>query len=286
MELHKRQELVEGLKAMADAPGPPGGAGVPAVPLAAMRSLAQEKSVALGDLERLALEEGLVPRRYLRNLGTIGMEGQLRLLEARAAVFGLGGLGGTVVELLARMGIGGLVLVDCDRFSDDNLNRQVLSTPANLGAWKAEVAAERVAAVNPAVTAAAHCLRAGRAEMEELLEGCSAAVDALDNIPSRFELQAACAARGVPLVHGAIAGFSGQVMTVYPGDAGVGLLYHEGEEHGVEVATGNPAATPAIVAALQVEEVVKIIAGVGEPLRRRLLFIDTESNLYEITEMS
>ncbi len=285
MELKRRRELAGRLRAAAGEPDA-GGAGAPAVPFDAMRSLAREESVALGDLERLALREGLVPARYRRNLGTIGMEGQLRLLEARAAVFGLGGLGGTVAELLARMGVGGLVLVDCDRFSDDNLNRQVLSAPQNLGEWKAEVAAERVAAVNPAVAAEAHCLRAGRREMEGLLAGCAVAVDALDNIPSRFELQAACAARGVPLVHGAVAGFCGQVMTVLPGDAGVGLLYREGEEHGVETATGNPAATPAVVAALQVQEVVKVVTGVGEPLRNRLLFVDVEGDLYEITEMS
>jgi molybdopterin/thiamine biosynthesis adenylyltransferase len=90
----------------------------------------------------------------------------------------------------------------------------------------------------------------------------------------------------VPLVHGAIAGFAGQVMTVFPGDPGLRLLYRGDQEHGVELATGNPAATPVVVAALQVNEVVKLITGIGEPLRHRLLFLDTESNLYEITEMS
>lgn len=227
-----------------------------------------------------------MPRRYLRNLGTIGMQGQLRLLESRVAVFGLGGLGGTVAELLARLGIGGLMLVDGDRFSDDNLNRQILSTPDNLGAWKAEAAARRVSAVNPAVDTRSLNKRVARLEMEDAIEGCDVAVDALDSIPSRLELQGACAARGVPFVHGAIAGFSGQVMTVFPGDAGVSLLYGEGQEHGIELATGNPATTPAIVAALQVKEVVKVITGIGEPLRHRLLFINTEDDLYEIIEMS
>jgi molybdopterin-synthase adenylyltransferase len=184
------------------------------------------------------------------------------------------------------MGIGGLVLVDGDRFSDDNLNRQILSDTTNLGAWKAETAARRISVVNPAVECMVRNQRVGRAEMEEVLAGCDVAVDALDNIPSRLELQEACAARDIPFVHGAIAGFSGQVMTVFPGDAGLCLLYSGEHEHGIELTTGNPASTPAIVAALQVKEVIKIIVGLGELLRHRILFLDTETNLYEITEIS
>lgn len=286
MEARKREGLVRELMAASEALAGPEGPGPAAVSFASMQSLALREGVAQGDLERLALSEGFMPRRYLRNLGTIGIRGQLRLLESSVAVFGLGGLGGFVVELLARLGIGSLVLVDGDRFSDDNLNRQVLSAPANLGAWKAEAAAQRVSAVNQAVAVRLLKERVARLEMEDALEGCDLAVDALDNIPSRLDLQSACAARGVPFVHGAIAGFSGQVMTVFPGDAGMSLLYQEGQEHGVELATGNPATTPAIVAALQAQEAVKVITGIGEPLRHRLLFLNTEENLYEIIEMS
>ncbi len=286
MESEKREDLLESLRSVAGTLTEHDGAELNVVSFIAMQALALKADVSMKDLEKLSLAEEIIPRRYLRNLGTIGREGQLRLLEARAAVFGLGGLGGTVAELLARMGIGGLVLVDGDRFSDDNLNRQILSDTTNLGAWKAETAARRISVVNPAVECMVRNQRVGRAEMEEVLAGCDVAVDALDNIPSRLELQEACAARDIPFVHGAIAGFSGQVMTVFPGDAGLCLLYSGEHEHGIELTTGNPASTPAIVAALQVKEVIKIIVGLGELLRHRILFLDTETNLYEITEIS
>jgi molybdopterin/thiamine biosynthesis adenylyltransferase len=286
MEGREREELLTSLRSVAETLTEPDGKELNAVSFTALQALALQVGVSMRDLEKLSLQEGIIPRRYLRNLGTIGREGQLRMLEARAAVFGQGGLGGTISELLARMGIGGLVLVDGDRFSDDNLNRQILSDTANLGAWKAATAAQHISAVNPAVECMVLNQRVGRAEMEEALAGCDVAVDALDNIPSRLELQEACAARGVPFVHGAIAGFAGQVMTVFPGDAGLCLLYQGDQEHGIEIATGNPASTPAVVAALQVSEVVKIIVGPGELLRNRILFLDTETNFYEITDMS
>lgn len=286
MQSEKREELLGSLRSVEETLTGPDGKELNVVSFIAMQTLALQADVSIKDLEKLSLAEEIIPRRYLRNLGTIGREGQLRLLEARVAIFGMGGLGGTVAELLARMGIGGMVLVDGDRFSDDNLNRQILSDTTNLGAWKAETAAERVSVVNPAVECMVRNQRVGRAEMEEALAGCDVAVDALDNIPSRLELQEACAERGVPFVHGAIAGFAGQVMTVFPGDAGLCLLYSGEYEHGIELTTGNPASTPAIVAALQANEVIKIIVGLGELLRHSILFLDTEASLYEITGLS
>jgi molybdopterin/thiamine biosynthesis adenylyltransferase len=247
--------------------------------------LAREAGLSLGEVERAALEAEVMPRRYLRNLGTLGWQGQLRLLDSGVAVFGLGGLGGMVLELLARMGVGRLVAVDGDRFSEDNLNRQLLSRSDNLGSAKAAAAAERVNAVNPAVELRALEAMADEESMQELAAGCAAAVDALDNIPSRLQLQEACRRLGIPMVHGAIAGFSGQVTTVFPGDPGLRLLYPQGGDRGIERVTGNPAATPALVAALEVAEVVKLLTGLGEPLRNRLLFLDTETNTFELTEL-
>jgi molybdopterin/thiamine biosynthesis adenylyltransferase len=114
--------------------------------------------------------------------------------------------------------------------------------------------------------------------MLELLHGASVLVDALDALPTRLALQRAARRLGVPMVHGAIAGYVGQVMTIFPEDAGLYGLY--GDEHvperGIEAQWGNPAATPMMVAAWQVQEVVKLLTGRGEPLRHRLLFMDSE----------
>lgn len=228
-------------------------------------------------LEIAALEQGIVPTRYLRNMGTFGPTGQLRLLAARVGVAGVGGLGGHVAELLARAGVGELVLVDPDVASDDNLNRQLMVTVANLGRPKVELAAERLAEVNPAVSVSGHRAAGDCESFAAYYRGSAAVVDCLDNLPSRWALLAAARNLGLPMVHGAIAGLSGQVTCFFPGDPGLELLYGPEEnapERGIEVRVGNPAPTPALVAACQAQEVIKLLTGVGAPLRRRLLLFD------------
>ena len=98
-----------------------------------------------------ALEQRIIPERYQRNIGTVGIDGQMRLLRSKVGVVGAGGLGGLAIELLARMGIGSLVVIDSDSFTASNLNRQLLSLEGGLGAGKAETAARRVKEINGAV---------------------------------------------------------------------------------------------------------------------------------------
>lgn len=245
-----------------------------------VRRLAIRYDLSPLDVEVFSLEAGIVPARYHRNIGTVGIEGQLKLLRARVGVCGLGGLGGHAVELLARMGVGHLVLADGDRFAETNLNRQVLCREIDLGRPKAERARERALAVNSSLDVTAHRGYLGAGDMREVFAGSQAVVDALDNVPSRLALQEGCAELGIPMVHGAIAGNAGQVMTVYPGDPGLKALYQPGEERGVEVVEGNPSALPALIAALQVQEVVKIVCG-GETIRHGFLFLDTSSNIFQ-----
>lgn len=254
--------------------------------LEAVDRLAAALALSRREVELAALEAGVVPLRYLRNLGTIGLSGQAALLRATVAVVGLGGLGGYVLEGLTRSGVGRLSAVDFDVFEEHNLNRQLLSTEHDLGRAKAEAAAERIAAVNRAVEVIPRRSRLTVDSAPVLLRGADVVVDALDNLPDRLVLQEAAAALGVPLVHGAIAGFMGQVMVVMPGDPGLRLLYPDGQapEHGLEQSLGTPAATPMLVAALQVQEVIKLITGVGEPLRRRLMMVDCESNQVQMLQ--
>jgi len=105
----------------------------------------------------------------------------------------------------------------------------------------------------------------------------------LDQLPARMMLQSVCQTLGIPLVHGAIGGYIGQVTTIFPGDAGLCALYGEGRvpERGAEVEWGNPAATPMMIAAWQIQEVVKLLTGKGDLLRGRLLFLDAESGTVE-----
>lgn len=230
------------------------------------------------------LETGQCPEKYQRNIGTIGIAGQLRLLKGKVAVVGAGGLGGNVIELLTRQGVGFLRVIDGDRFCAHNLNRQILATERNLGNNKAEAAVSRVADINSDVRAEAVPQMLDEANAPELLVGMDVAVDALDNIGSRLLLGRVAQQLGIPLVHAAIAGFTGQVTTLLPGRPGLEKLYKTaaGSDKGVETQLGNPAPTPALAAALQAQEVVKLLTGIGEVLDRRLLYFDTELSIFEI----
>lgn len=245
------------------------------LPWAAQREAAARFALAIAEVEGAALEAGLLPARYRRNRETLSTRDQLALFRSRVAVVGCGGLGGYLVEELARLGVGGLVLVDPDVFEEHNLNRQLLSSVARLGQAKVEAARERVAEVNPAVTAVAHRAALSRENGERLLAGCSAAVDALDGAPARRDLALCCGALSIPFVHGAIAGWYGQVTT-QPAGSDIGALLETGTPggKGVEVTLGNPSFTPAVVASLQVAEVVKVLLGRGAPLAGQLLLVN------------
>ena len=261
--------------------------GIKAITLDRVRALASEFGISPREVELTALEIHILPRRYLRSLGTVGWEGQIKLLRSTVAVVGLGGLGGNVVEGLARMGVGRLIVVDGDVFVDHNLNRQVLSAEDDLGLLKVEVARARVAQINAAVEVIVHPEEATRENLPRLLEGAEVVVDALDRLPSRLMLQEVAQKLGIPMVHGAIAGYFGQVMTIFPGDEGLRALYGGGSvpQQGVEVQLGCPAATPMMVAAWQVQEVLKILLGRGQLLRHKMLFMDAEAGTVEFLEI-
>jgi molybdopterin/thiamine biosynthesis adenylyltransferase len=255
-----------------------GGEALWTISLAHVQELAIEAGLARREVEIQALRARVLPRRYMRNLGTVGWDGQLTLLQSTVGIVGAGGLGGWIIEGLARMGVGRLIVIDSDVFEENNLNRQALCREGDLGLSKTEAARRRVAEVNAAVEVVAHTVRVGEEQMVQLLAGASVLVDALDALPTRLALQRAARRLRVPMVHGAIAGYVGQVMTIFPEDTGLFGLYGNEHvpEHGIEAQWGNPAATPMMVAAWEVQEAVKLLTGRGEPLRHRLLFMDSE----------
>ena len=244
------------------------------LPWSAQLEASRRFGMSLPDVELGALEAGVLPRRYQRNRATLTVEDQLALFRSRAAVIGCGGLGGYVVEELCRIGVGHLALVDPDVFEEHNLNRQLLSSLDLVGTAKVDAARARVAAVNPAVTVASYRAALSADNARELLAGCSVVVDALDNVLTRRALAAACRDLHVALVHGAIAGWFGQVSVQMPGGEILGLLRPTPEGKGVETRLGNPSFTPAVVASLQVAEAVKILLGRGKPLAGRVLLAD------------
>jgi len=241
-------------------------------------SLASSLGLSRRAVEIAALDLEVWPRRYLRNAGSLGVAGQKRLLQAKALLIGAGGLGGTIALLLARMGLGSLVIADGDSFSESNLNRQALSLESNLGSKKVRVAQAEMAKINAATEVEVFEGFVAEKELSTLIRGVQAAIDALDNMPSRFRLEKACRDAGVPLVHGAVAGFTGQVTTIYPEDIGFRAFYgdpRDTPEKGVEVELGNLPGIVSTIASLQVQEAIKVLTGLGRPLRNRLLFIDS-----------
>lgn len=240
------------------------------------------------DVEILALQNNIIPERYQRNLGVISPSEQAKLLQSKVVIIGAGGLGGTVLELLARMGIGKLIIADKDIIVDSNLNRQVLFTETNLGQRKTEVAIKRVEEINSFIEIVGHSVFINSDNVGKIIEGAEVVVDALDNLPSRFVLQKACRDLKIPLVHGAIAGFNGQLTTIFPEDKGLELIYGSNKdlpEHGSEVELGAPTVTPAIIASLEAQEVIKILLKRGKLFRNRLLYLDIEEGTMEILNL-
>jgi molybdopterin/thiamine biosynthesis adenylyltransferase len=231
--------------------------------------------MSLTQVERTILELGLLPGRYQRNRKTISVNQQLRIFSSHVAVVGCGGLGGYIIEELARLGVGRITAVDPDVFEEHNLNRQLLSSPENLGQPKVEAAHNRVAKINPAVVLDPRRVAFSKLNGFELFQGADIIVDALDSIPVRLELGEVSNDLNVPLVHGAIGGWYGQVATQFPGENTLRKIYNRSiNGTGIEKGLGNPSFTPAVIASLQVAEVCKILVGHGVPLNNRKLHIN------------
>jgi molybdopterin/thiamine biosynthesis adenylyltransferase len=168
---------------------------------------------------------GILPYRYFRNRDSISIEEQLKLAESQVSVIGAGGLGGEVILLLARIGIGSLIVVDSDAFDETNLNRQALCPALSLGRSKAGEAAAMVHTINSGIEITPYQVRIDFTNAGKILAGSDVVVDALDNVPDRLMLESEAKSLGFPSVHGALAGFGGQLMTIFPDDVGLKLLY-------------------------------------------------------------
>lgn len=196
--------------------------------------------------------------RYARNIPALTEGECLTLRDKRILVVGCGGLGGHVIDQLARIGVGALRVVDGDVFDATNLNRQLLCEMSLLGSSKARAAAQRVARVNPQVRVEAVEAFFTEENALALLSGCDAAVDALDNIPGRKLLSRACRQAGIPCIYGAIQGWVAQAGISLPEDHLIETLYP-----GDVLIRDNSVLsfTPALCAAMQTSLCVKLLTG-------------------------
>ncbi len=233
-------------------------------------------------LEALACE--IVPERYCRNQLAISMEEQVHLLNAHVAVIGQGGLGGTVTELLSRMGIGALTLVDGDTFEESNLNRQLLGTIENLGKNKADAGYERVMAINPAIDVVCVAEFLHEKNAQSIINGADVVVDCLDSIPGRFVLEKACCTEQIPLVSAAIAGSVGQATVIFPEDKGLEIIYGDiskRQEKGIEKSMGTLGYAAMFMAAIECAEVVSLLCKNTTLLRNTLFIAEIDEKQFE-----
>lgn len=232
-----------------------------------------------------ALAHQGIPERYARNMQTFSSQDQVVLLNSRVCVVGLGGLGGAVTEILARLGVGALTLIDGDVFEDSNLNRQLLSTLQWIGVSKAKTAGKRVQKINPSVQTRIHEVFLDTLNGAQLIEGAKVVVDCLDNLKDRFVLEKAAKAAKIPLVSAAIAGTFGQITTIFPEDSGLSLIYGPEDRvpaKGAEASLGTLPYTALLMASLECSEVSKILLKRGSLLRNRLLVMDLMDTVMEV----
>jgi molybdopterin/thiamine biosynthesis adenylyltransferase len=246
------------------------------------RQIAGKFNRPLNDIYIASLASDIWPQRYIRNHDTLNSQEQSQLARARVAVIGCGGLGGHVLLMLSRIGIGALVVVDPDIFDESNLNRQAFANSDTIGMHKTIVAATDINLINPAVTVIQFQTAINHFNVSQIINDSDVVVDALDNIADRKILNSACRQKKIPIVHGAIAGFEGQVISIFPEDGGYNDLFdNSGDKDNhpdmnAESLMGVPSITPVFIASLQAMEVVKILLNRGNRFSRRMLYSDIE----------
>jgi molybdopterin/thiamine biosynthesis adenylyltransferase/rhodanese-related sulfurtransferase len=232
--------------------------------------------------------ETVVPRRltqdqkerYSRHIliPEIGLEGQLKLLDAKVLLLGAGGLGSPTALYLAAAGVGTLGLVDDDVVDASNLQRQVIHNTERIGVAKTESARQTIEALNPDVEVVEHRTRFGPDNVIELLSDYDMVVDGADNFPTRYLLNDASVRLGKPVVSASILSFDGQISTFVPYEGPCyRCLYPTPPPPELAPSCGAAGVLgilPGIMGLLQANEVVKLVTGQGEPLVGRLLLFE------------
>lgn len=230
----------------------------------------------------------LQSQRYKRHilLPEIGEEGQRKLLDGSVLVVGAGGLGAPLLLYLAAAGIGHIGIVDFDRVDVSNLQRQVLFTTEDVGNLKAESALGRIKALNPDVDVVAYSFRFDAVNARKLVADYDVVLDATDDIGTKYLINDTCVENGTPFVHAAVNCYGGNVMTVVPGSACLRCVFPEAVKQKDSSEYGVFGAVPGIAGAVQAAEVVKLIAGVGEPLVNRMMSFDALAMKFNVISVA
>jgi sulfur-carrier protein adenylyltransferase/sulfurtransferase len=240
--------------------------------------------------------EGNLDRgRYARQLSLpeIGEAGQGRLRDGRVLLVGVGGLGSPSALYLAAAGVGHLTLVDDDRVERSNLQRQVVHNDAGTGTLKVRSAEHALRALNPDVAVSGVAVRLDRSNARDVLAGHQVVIDGSDNFETRYAVNEACIALGIPNVHGSVFRFEGQVSVFWPAQPGVPgpcyeCLYPEPPPPELAPScaeAGVLGVVPGVIGLLQAAEALKLLLGTGDSLVGRMLHFDALSARFEEFEV-
>jgi len=221
-------------------------------------------------------------------LKELGPDGQKRLAESKVAVVGLGGLGTVSSLYLALAGVGCLRLIDQDTVELHNLHRQVLYTPKDLGYPKAEVSAKRLMEVNPFIKVEAFPENLNAGNVEKLLEGVDCVVDGLDNMRTRYIVNRACAKLKIPYVFGAAIGIEGNLSIFAPPETPcLECVLPNIDDNALPTCDvrGVLGTTPGIIGAMEAMEAIKLLTGIGKPLKGKLMICDFNDMYFTTIEI-
>jgi len=217
-------------------------------------------------------------KRYERQIlhASFGKKGQEKLKQSHVVVAGLGGLGCAASLYLTCSGVGHVTLIDGDRVELSNLNRQVLHYEEDIGEGKPFSVARKLTKLNSSIEVTPVFKKITERNARGIVKGANLVMDAMDNFKTRFILNRACVAEGVPFIHGGVHGLFGEITTILPGQTPcLACIFPEVPHRKGPLPVFG--VTPALIAILQVTEAIKLLAGFGSLLTGRMLFFNGET---------
>ncbi len=212
------------------------------------------------------------------------LKGQRKLKASKVVVAGLGGLGCPASLYLAAAGVGKISLIDKGKFELANLNRQIHCWQKDIGRFKAEVAKEKLEALNPEIEVEALVKEITKNSVHDIIGKADVVIDGMDNWTTRFIINEHCVKQGIPFIHAGVSELHGQIITIVPGKGPcLRCIFPKTPS---EIARFPVlGATPALFATLQAMEAIKLITGIGKPLVGRMLFLNGKEMVFETVEM-
>jgi molybdopterin/thiamine biosynthesis adenylyltransferase len=225
--------------------------------------------------------------RYERQIlyPDFGEKGQEKLKQSHVVVAGLGGLGCAASLYLTCAGVGHITLIDCDRVELSNLNRQVLHYEEDIGEKKSFSATQKLTKLNSSIEVTSVFKKITAQNARKIIKGANLVIDGMDNFKTRFIVNKACVAEGIPFIHGGVHGLFGEVTTILPGRTPCLACIFPGFPHGkLELPVFG--VTPALIAVLQVTEAIKLLAGFGSLLTGKMLYFSGDTMDFTVCNLT